>query len=233
MTVKEILLSHLIFNPCGITAISTFVVAYITRNNGGLPVPIRVNCESSDDNRGGSCWRRIDIWSYVMTDGQPKSLLYLLTENFSVWFAAYSFYHVLTHVKPQRKLFHPFKFNPHYPSPSLIIKEIFRSARGVVIATLYEAFVNIQHERQILPLVKLPDIFQLPIPEKNGFRELNLIGFTISIIVLYLWQDFHFYWTHRMLHTKWLYKKVHKVHHESYNPGPFSGKDTECTIATM
>ena len=36
-------------------------------------------------------------------------------------------------------------------------------------------------------------------------------------------RDCHFYWTHRMLHTSWLYKNVHKEHHESFNPDPWSG----------
>ena len=40
---------------------------------------------------------------------------------------------------------------------------------------------------------------------------------------MFLWGDFHFYWTHRLLHTPWFYKSVHKTHHESYNPDPFSG----------
>lgn len=30
-------------------------------------------------------------------------------------------------------------------------------------------------------------------------------------------EDFAFYWSHRMLHTPYLYKKVHKVHHEFNN----------------
>ena len=28
-------------------------------------------------------------------------------------------------------------------------------------------------------------------------------------------EDFGFYWGHRLLHTPWFYKKIHKVHHES------------------
>lgn len=30
-------------------------------------------------------------------------------------------------------------------------------------------------------------------------------------------EDFWFYWTHRILHLPYFYKKIHKVHHENYN----------------
>lgn len=46
---------------------------------------------------------------------------------------------------------------------------------------------------------------------------------TVAGLLLYLWGDTHFYWTHRLLHTPWLYRNVHKVHHRSFNPNPFSG----------
>uniref|UniRef100_A0A6A7GB43 Sterol desaturase n=1 Tax=Hirondellea gigas TaxID=1518452 RepID=A0A6A7GB43_9CRUS len=37
------------------------------------------------------------------------------------------------------------------------------------------------------------------------------------------WHEFHFYWGHRLLHTSFLYRWVHSLHHEARNPGPFSG----------
>lgn len=34
--------------------------------------------------------------------------------------------------------------------------------------------------------------------------------------------EVHFYVIHRALHTEWLYKKIHSVHHNSVNPSPWS-----------
>nr|KJB83741.1 hypothetical protein B456_013G261900 [Gossypium raimondii] len=39
-----------------------------------------------------------------------------------------------------------------------------------------------------------------------------------QIIFYFILEDFVFYWGHRVLHTKWLYKHVHSVHHEYATP---------------
>lgn len=39
-----------------------------------------------------------------------------------------------------------------------------------------------------------------------------------QIIFYFIVEDFIFYWGHRILHTKWLYKHVHSVHHEYATP---------------
>jgi Delta7-sterol 5-desaturase len=43
-----------------------------------------------------------------------------------------------------------------------------------------------------------------------------------EIICLFLWNEFHFYISHRLLHTKWLYKQVHVLHHRSTIPTAYS-----------
>ena len=208
-------------NISTLVAAAIFFAGYLTRNNGGVPLPIKERCTHDD-----ICWKRLDLWSWLVGDGQPPTFSNLLIKNMSVWFFVYTIAHILTHVEPQRRLFKPFKFNPNYPPTSLVAMEFLRSARAILITTTYEFLVSDQHARKNLPLVELPDMFQISDPTNETMkREISLIGFFITSIFNYLWGDFHFYWSHRMLHTKWLYKTVHKVHHESYNPDPFSGKN--------
>ncbi len=43
-----------------------------------------------------------------------------------------------------------------------------------------------------------------------------------SLLMLTLIHDTYFYWTHRLLHTRWFLKNVHAVHHRSTNPTPWA-----------
>lgn len=48
--------------------------------------------------------------------------------------------------------------------------------------------------------------------------ELAILGFFAYFIIADIW----FYWTHRMLHQRWFFKRVHCVHHQFSNPTPFA-----------
>ncbi|KAK8488810.1 hypothetical protein V6N11_025324 [Hibiscus sabdariffa] len=63
----------------------------------------------------------------------------------------------------------------------------------------------------------------------DGFKTLNSVVYHFhpgifrkvvlsQIIFYFILEDFVFYWGHRILHTKWLYKHVHSVHHEYATP---------------
>jgi len=43
-----------------------------------------------------------------------------------------------------------------------------------------------------------------------------------DLAFLLAWNEVHFYCMHRLLHTPWLYRHVHRIHHESLIPTPFS-----------
>jgi Delta7-sterol 5-desaturase len=44
----------------------------------------------------------------------------------------------------------------------------------------------------------------------------------ISFIITLVFHDFYFYWTHRLMHHRKLFKHVHRVHHDSTNPSPWA-----------
>jgi sterol desaturase/sphingolipid hydroxylase (fatty acid hydroxylase superfamily) len=44
----------------------------------------------------------------------------------------------------------------------------------------------------------------------------------IQLVALFLWNEIHFYLCHWLLHTRWLFRHVHRIHHESIVPTPFS-----------
>ena len=46
---------------------------------------------------------------------------------------------------------------------------------------------------------------------------------SVLMLVLVFFHAVHFYASHRLLHTKPLYRNVHYLHHQNVNPGPWSG----------
>lgn len=51
----------------------------------------------------------------------------------------------------------------------------------------------------------------------------SILGIGMTVFVLDVLHDAWFYWTHRLLHNKVLYKWVHRMHHESRVPTAFTG----------
>lgn len=43
-----------------------------------------------------------------------------------------------------------------------------------------------------------------------------------SIIILIVAHDAWFYWSHRLLHHRALFRRLHRLHHQSHNPTPFT-----------
>lgn len=44
----------------------------------------------------------------------------------------------------------------------------------------------------------------------------------VSLLVCFVVHDAWFYCMHRLMHTRWMYKHIHIVHHRSVNPTPFA-----------
>ena len=61
----------------------------------------------------------------------------------------------------------------------------------------------------------------------NGFIEYvdwrtAPVYVVLMLLAVPLWREVHFYWTHRLIHWKPLYRTVHYVHHKNVNVGPRS-----------
>jgi sterol desaturase/sphingolipid hydroxylase (fatty acid hydroxylase superfamily) len=46
--------------------------------------------------------------------------------------------------------------------------------------------------------------------------------FWASVVILIVAHDAWFYWTHRLIHHPRLFRRMHRRHHRSYNPSPFT-----------
>lgn len=69
-------------------------------------------------------------------------------------------------------------------------------------------------------------LFELP---RFGITDLYFsidrygwLWFVASIAVMALIHDSYYYWAHRLMHTRWLFRRVHVVHHQFTNPTPFA-----------
>lgn len=49
------------------------------------------------------------------------------------------------------------------------------------------------------------------------------VYFIVLMLLVPMWESLHFYLIHRLIHVGPLYHIIHKVHHNSVNPGPWSG----------
>lgn len=66
--------------------------------------------------------------------------------------------------------------------------------------------------------------------------EYGWLWFALTLPVLMVLHETYFYWTHRWIHHKSVFRFVHRVHHESHNPTPwaaFSFHWTEALIQAL
>ena len=82
-------------------------------------------------------------------------------------------------------------------------------ASGCTVWTIYEALTLWLYANDAIPSV-----------DWSSWGWLYLSALTV---VASLWSVTHFYCIHRVLHIRWVYDRVHYLHHRNVNPGPWSG----------
>lgn len=160
------------------------------------------------------------VVAFLLQKYPDNSFSRIMFQNLTLWLLLYVPMTILLYIQPGRSLFSSWKFNPQFPSPKHMFIEFYRSVRGLLICSLLETvtfcYISAETTGFKLILLQLPSDFisTSPFPIQAA---------ALGVIIGYLWGDAYFYWTHRLLHTSYLYKYVHKIHHESTNPTPFAG----------
>lgn len=53
-------------------------------------------------------------------------------------------------------------------------------------------------------------------------NKYGMIWFWASVVVAIFMHDTYFYWTHRLMHWKRIFRFAHHIHHKSHNPSPLA-----------
>lgn len=101
------------------------------------------------------------------------------------------------------------KFTPSFPSTQQQQREFKRSVISMLLGSCLEYVLRSSFHQ-------------------NTFTMMSGSGsviwyMAVGVIITIFWSDIHFYVVHRLLHISWLYKHIHSIHHESFNPEPFAG----------
>lgn len=105
---------------------------------------------------------------------------------------------------------HPEKIhNPKGLKTDGLKREMFYSTVALFFASITPLFI-----------LKSPSI----IPHKIYFdiHERSILWYVTSLLCAFAIQDCYFYWSHRLLHTRKLYRSFHFVHHQSIYPTPYA-----------
>uniref|UniRef100_A0A6S7ZRJ7 Fatty acid hydroxylase domain-containing protein n=2 Tax=Aplanochytrium stocchinoi TaxID=215587 RepID=A0A6S7ZRJ7_9STRA len=95
-----------------------------------------------------------------------------------------------------------------------VVHNIFYTTLGTIQWTVWEAVFIHCFATDRLPYLKDSEAFSSP----RSFASLM-----ISILMLPVWRDVHFYCAHRFIHIKAIYKYVHSLHHRNTDIEPFAG----------
>jgi len=118
--------------------------------------------------------------------------------------APYLFFYVW-----KKKKFWRSKIQQYYPQNKHIARDIKYSFFSLII--FFIVFI-------VLILASYAGLTQV-------YQPIDKYGYTwyfASIVVMIIMHDTYFYWTHRFMHWKPILRSVHRIHHLSHNPTPFS-----------
>ncbi|HVW96059.1 MAG TPA: sterol desaturase family protein [Mucilaginibacter sp.] len=137
----------------------------------------------------------------------PDTLKLLMNISVRYLLFAGSFY-VFFYVWRNKRYWYA-KIQQRYPDRQHIFREIKYSFITVLIFGLIIMLTVIAGQKG-LTLVYAP------------LNKYGYLYYFVSILLMIVLHDTYFYWTHRLMHWKPLFRWAHKTHHLSVNPTPFA-----------
>jgi Delta7-sterol 5-desaturase len=101
------------------------------------------------------------------------------------------------------------KIQNEFPANKMIRQEILYSVSTLMIFCLTSSMIFYFYSLGITRIYV-------------DLHQYSIYYFVTSILIMVLLHDAYFYWTHRLLHIPFIFKRAHMVHHRSINPTPWS-----------
>lgn len=102
------------------------------------------------------------------------------------------------------------KIQLKFPKGKDYFREIFFSTLSIIIFSVPPLLILFSEK------IRPHSTFYQHLDEHGAFY------FVMAFPLMLLIHDTYFYWVHRIMHSPWLFKMVHLVHHKSTNPSPWA-----------
>lgn len=118
------------------------------------------------------------------------------------------------------QVLHGRRIRAETPAPRQLVLEFLFSVRSILIFSVVGLGIDLLARAGHYPLVNLAN---------SG----GPLWFGFSLVVMIVAHDAYFYWTHRLMHDPRLFRRVHRRHHKSNNPSPFTAYSFDVAEALL
>ena len=108
----------------------------------------------------------------------------------------------------------PFDQKEEGPTKGMMLHNFYYSTLGGMQSGLWEVAIMYVYASGLVPYTPDSEAFSL---STTGLINFLLIAYASN------WRDTHFYFAHRLIHVRFIYKHVHSLHHRNVQIEPFAG----------
>jgi len=156
-------------------------------------------------------------------------IAHILTRNLLATWIICGMWDWFLYFSPLKNKLHKYKMNPVYPKPNQIKHDAFWTTSASISAAVIEIVLCYLWANRTLPM-------------QDTLSDAPVSNLVVALLTTH-YRIPHFHLIHRMMHPwrtttipdigKYLYKKVHSLHHKSYNPTAFSGTSMHPIESTL